>query len=235
MRNTYQIVTRVNGKEDQAEILAIIRDIKYGKKKNDLKLLNYYHEIPVSYAATIDSIDNDCIEATVHQAQAAVLGLQKQTIIKSANFPDGLAVHCYVEYISVRNCFSVLGRFAFATVRAERRNAVRVDIAVMIKADFVSAGQQIPGQLEDISLTGLALSAFNPLPSGIDSNGVINIVIAGNNITVKAELLRSKEMDHGYLHMFKIELEPQMEIIVSQFIYSRQVEIIRELKEKFEL
>ena len=231
MRNTYQIVTHTNGKEDQAAILAILMEIKSGKKKNDLKLLNYYHEIPVSYSATIDLIDRDCIEVTLHQAQAAVLGLQKQTILKSEHFPDELSVHSYVEYINVRNCMAVLGRFAYASVRAERRNAVRVNIGILINAEFIADELSISGQLEDISLTGLAISTFSPIPVGINNEGVINIVLMGKSLAIKAALLRSKELDNSHLHMFSIELDSKMEITVSQFIYSRQVEIIRELKD----
>ncbi len=234
MRNTYQIVTRINGKEDQGEILAIIGDIKSGKKKNDIRLLNYYNEIPVSYPATIDQIDRDCVEITVHQAQAAVIGLQKQTLLKSQHFPDALSVHCYVEYINVRNSMAVLGRFAYASVRAERRTSVRVNVGFMVKADFRSAGFGISGQIVDISLTGIAISSFDPMPSVIEEGGVINTVLSGRPISVKASFLKSKEADNSYIHMFSIEPDSQTETLISQFIYIRQVEIIRELKDQFE-
>lgn len=232
MKDTYQIVTLVNGKEDTAAIVAVLRDIKAGTVKNDLKLLNYYHEVPVSYGVTIDSIEGDTVEFTVHPAQAAVLGLQKQTLMKSSHFPNGLGVHCFVEYINVRNRMAVLGRFAYASIRADRRAAVRVNVgAPPIMAQYQAGGQTFCGELKDISVTGLAVLASEEMPTGMPEEGMLTLSLMGNSLVVKAATVRSVVADAGRLQTFRIELDAKMEEIVSQFIYSRQVEIIRELKE----
>lgn len=231
MKHTFQIVTQATGKEDVAAIMAVLTGIKSGSLKNDLKLLNYYHEVPVSYAAKIDAIDGDCVELTVHQAQAAVLGIQKQTLLKSSHFPHGLGVHCYIEYINVRNCMAVVGRFAYATVRAERRNAVRVKIADQVTAMYQAEDQELSGQLRDISVIGLALESTSAAPAGLAENGTVTLNLLGSRVACPAVFVRSVALEHGYLHTFSIELDAKQENVVSQFIYSRQVEIIRELKE----
>lgn len=232
MKDTYQIVTQANGKEDTAAILAVLQKIKDGILKNDLKLLNYYHEVPVSYGVTIESIEGDAVEFTVHQAQAAVLGLQKQSLMKSAHFPNGLGAHCFVEYINVRNRMAVLGRFAYASIRADRRSAVRVYAgAPPISTLFQAEGQSVAGELKDISVTGLAVITSEEVPTGLPEEGVLKLNLMGHTLTVKASVVRSTAIEAGYLHTFKIDLDAKMEEVVSQFIYSRQVEIIRELKE----
>lgn len=232
MKDTYQLVTQVNGKEDAAEILSILHKIKDGILKNDLKLLNYYHEVPVSYGVTIDGIEDDAIELTVHQAQAAVLGLQKQTLLKSSHFAGGLGVHCFVEYINVRNKMAVLGRFAYASIRADRRNAVRVYAgSPSITTQFQAEGQSVVGELKDISVTGMAVISSDELPSGLPEEGILRLNLMGQPMEVKAAMVRSIPLDEGHLHTFRIELDAKLEEVVSQFIYSRQVEIIRELKE----
>ncbi len=234
MKDTYQIVTQTNGKEDTAAILAVLRKIMDGALKNDLKLLNYYHEVPVSYGVTLESIDEDAVECTVHQAQAAALGLQKQTLMKSGHFPGGCGVHCFVEYVNVRNRMAVLGRFAYATIRAERRSAVRVNVGVSIGTIFQAENQSLVGELKDISVIGLAVVSSEELPTGLPEEGVLKLSLMGTALAVKAVLVRSAVVEHGHLHTFKFELDAKMEELVSQFIYSRQVEIIRELKEHAE-
>ena len=232
MKDTYQIVTQTNGKEDAAEILSVLQKIKDGILKNDLKLLNYYHEVPVSYGVTIESVEGDAAELTVHQAQAAVLGLQKQTLLKSSHFPSGLGVHCFVEYINVRSQLAVLGRFVYASIRADRRNAVRVYAgAPSITTQFKAEGQCVGGELKDISVTGMAVISSSELPSGLSEEGMLTLNLMGHVMAVKAVMVRSIPVEEGHLHTFRIELDAKMEEVVSQFIYSRQVEIIRELKE----
>lgn len=235
MKDTFQLVTQANGKEDTAAILAVLRKIYDGDLKNDLKLLNYYHEVPVSYGVSIDSIEGDAVEFTVHQAQAAVLGLQKQTLIKSAHFPAGLGVHCFVEYINVRNKMAVLGRFAYATIRADRRSAVRVKVGEpVVSTVYQAEGQSLVGELKDISVTGLAVITSEEVPTGMPEEGILTLKLMGTSLKVKAFLVRSADTEEGQLHTFRIEMDAKMEEVVSQFIYSRQVEIIRELKEYIE-
>lgn len=232
MKDTYQLVTQNNGKQDATEILAVLQKIKDGMLKNDLRLLNYYHEVPVSYGVTIDTIEGDAVEFTVHQAQAAVLGLQKQTLLKSSHFPSGLGVHCFVEYINVRNRLAVLGRFAYASIKADRRNAVRVYAGTpTILTQFLSEGQCVGGELKDISVTGMAVISSSELPSGLTEEGTLKLNLMGHAMAVKAVMVRSVAVEGGHLHTYRIELDAKMEEVVSQFIYSRQVEIIRELKE----
>lgn len=232
MKHTFQIVTQNSGKEDMAAILVVLSGIKAGKLKNDLKLLNFYHEIPFSYAAKIDHVDADAIELSVHQAQAAVLGLQKQTLLKSSHFPHGLGVHCYVEHINVRSCLAVLGRFAYATVRAERREAVRVTVESRADALYQADGQEISGRVRDISVTGTAIESTSPAPVGIADQGVIDLHLPGYRFTCSAGYIRSISVEQGYQHIFSLQLDTQQEEQVSQFIYARQVEIIRDLKDQ---
>lgn len=232
VKDTYQLVTQTNGKEDAAAIFSVLQKIRDGILKNDLRLLNYYHEVPVSYGVTIDSIEGDAVEFTVHQAQAAVLGLQKQALMKSSHFPEGLGVHCFVEYINVRNRMAILGRFAYASIRADRRNAVRVYAgAPSISTQFQTEGQCVSGELKDISVTGVAVISSAELPSGLSEEGVLKLNLMGHAMTVQAAMVRAVPVDEGRLYTFRIELDAKMEEVVSQYIYSRQVEIIRELKE----
>lgn len=232
MKDTFQIVSIKDGKQDMEAILRILHEIKNGSLKNDLKLLNYYHEVPISYATTIEKIESDCIECSAHQAQSVALGLQKQTLLTSAAFPQSLGVHCIVEYVNVKNCFAVLGRFAFASVRAQRRGAVRVRIQECISACYSAEGQNLEGRASDISVTGIAIQNRTPKPVGLPESGIIQLDFPGNKLELPTSFVTTTEHNGEFTHTFKIEPDKRADNLISQYIYTRQVEIIRELKEQ---
>lgn len=232
MRETFQLVSIKDGKQDTEDILLILKKIAAGSIKNDLKLLNYYYEVPINYPAKIDKIDGDCVEITVQQAQSAVLGLQKQTFLRSAAFPSGLGVHCFVEYVNVKNCFAVLGRFAFASIRAERRGAVRVNVDGLYPVSFAAEEQELCGHLQDISLTGIGMKSRQPVPAGLAENGTLRLNLPNSALTLPAEYVKTVNWDDLQIHAFSIMPDQQADKLIAQFIYSRQVEIIRDLKDQ---
>ncbi len=232
MKETYQIVSIKDGKQDLADILLILRKIKAGSLPNDLKLLNYYHEVPISYTAKIDAVEADSIEVSAQKAQAVVLGLQKQCLMTSAHFPQGLGVHCFVEYVNAKNCCAVLGRFAYASIRAHRRAAVRVKVEEHIQACYKAAGQEISGQISDISASGIALESQCEAPAGLEESGFLAVFLQGKNFNIPAQHIKSRRHDEVFIHSFRIEPDKQADTQISQYVYSRQVEIIRQLKEQ---
>lgn len=232
MKETYQLVSIKDGKQDMEDILLILKKIAAGSIRNDLKLLNYYQEVPVSYPAKIDKIDGDCVEVTVQPAQSAVLGLQKQTLLRSAAFPSGLGVHCFVEYVNVKNCFAVLGRFAYASIRAERRGAVRVNVDGLYPVSFMSDEQELCGNLQDISLTGIGMISSQLVPAGLAANGTLRLNLQNRTLSLPAEYIKTVTRDGQQIHAFSIMPDQQADKLIAQFIYSRQVEIIRNLKDQ---
>lgn len=232
MRTTYQVTTIRDGRQDQGEILDILRNIQAGRCKNDLKVLNYYNEVPISYPLKLDKIEADSIECTVHQAQAVAFSLQKQTLLTSASFPQGLGVHCFVEYINVKNSFAVLGRFAFAAIHAARRGAVRVTAGGHLPAVFRTDDHQLNGCVIDISISGIALCCDYPEPIGMVDNGVLHLMLQGNTLAVPAKRVASFIKDGERIVTFTINPDKVADNLIAQYIYTRQVDVIRTLKEQ---
>ncbi len=183
MNDYYHLVTVVDAQEDSKQILAALQGIKSGKLANDLRLLNYYHEIPVSYGASVDYVEGDMVDLTVHQHQVVVMKFDKKTILKSSHFPYDVISNVF--RVKLSNCLVTLTNFAYAVVRAERRKFVRVAVKDPQEAIFADGKRKIHGRLVDISLCGIAV-----LSSECTEN------------------------------------------LISQFIFQRQVEIIKELKEQ---
>ena len=234
MKETFQLVRLQDGKHDLAEIVATLRDIKSGRLKNDLKLLNYYHEVPISYPAKLDTISDDSIELSTNQAQSVVLGLQKQALLTSTAFPQGLGVHAFVEYINVKNCFAVLGRFAYASVRADRRGAVRVRVGEHIRACFQADQQSFGGEVIDVSISGVAIRVIGLLPVGIAESGSLQLDFQTSSAVVPAKIVKTTDVDGECICKCMMEPDSKADKLISQYIFSRQVEIIRDLKAQYQ-
>lgn len=233
MKETYQIVSLKDGTQDFAAIIQTLREIHSGKLKNDLRLINYYHEVPVSYPVVIEHVDAEMVDLKVHQSQSVVLAAQKQALLKSAAFPQGLGVHALTERVNVPKCAVTLGRFAYASIRADRRESVRVTVDGQVEATYQTDQQTVIGWLQDISLTGCALLSDSALPTGIADQGTARLTLDATCLSVPARLVNSRQKDGGYLHTFQIEVDKQADKVISQYIYNRQVQIIQALKEQF--
>jgi hypothetical protein len=231
MIGTYDIVTRVDGKSDSDEILSILTDISAGRRKNDLKLVNYYQEMPISYGAVeIDECRGGALELTIHQNQTVVIAHQKQTVLKSNHFPDGLSVHAIVDDVNVKKSYVVLGRFAYTSIKAERRNAVRVKLQESVQVNIKADGATYTGILADISVSGIKIKD-SELPSN-PANAFIDITFSGAKISLPGTFLRENVNENGHFHVFTIAPDTHSEGVISKLIYNRQIEIIQMLKDQ---
>lgn len=230
-RNVYSLVTVKDGRADSEEILEIFTNMASGKIPCDVKLLNYYRQIPVSYNAHIVNISKDRVEFKIHQNQALVMKFDKHTLIKSSHFPKGLGVHCFSAYINVHKEVAILTRFAYAQIKAERRGAVRVAVHPAISAVFSNNEIEISGSILDISENGVSVLT-NAEPLAEEIKGILTFSIEGNKLELSSTLLKTVETAEGCVCVFQYELKGVSEKILSRYIYSRQVEIIRELKDQ---
>lgn len=231
MLGSFEIVSRVDGKTDSDEIVGILTDLLTGRYKNDLKLVNYYQEMPISYGAVeIDECSGGTLELTVHQNQAVVMAHQKQTILKSKHFPDGLSVHAIAENVNINKSYVMLGRFAYANINAERRAAIRVKMQEDIPVTITVDSSTYTGQLVDISVSGVKVK-----DSGLSSdsaNASICISFPAETISLSGVFLREKRNENGHFHVYTFEADTNAETVISKIIYARQVEIIQMLKDQ---
>jgi len=231
-RDVYNIVTVENGNADNKSILKVFTEMAAGRIKSDIKLLNYFHEIPISYSATINNVEDDSIELSVNHHQALIIKQDKFTLIKSKHFHKDYGVHCYANYINVPKSIVILNNFAYAVIRAERREAVRVNVEkCRIHVGFTFENVTLEGTMLDISGSG-ALVFASVLPSTPNEQpGSLAFAIMGTQLTVPAIFLKASETKDGNICVFTFNLDRRSDNIVAQFIYQRQVEIIQDLKD----
>lgn len=229
MNDTYQRLQLTGEAQDTAEIIATLAAIRNGELKNDLRLLNFFREVPVSYGAEVLTVEPDAAELLVHQIQAVVIDQEKVTVLKSSHFRKDVLAK--VTYVNVEKSRVVLSKLGYAVVRADRRMSVRVELGISINASFFTQDEQVEGRLHDMSLTGVSIKVEQDPDIPVSEKGDLTVALPTGGITVPASLLKVIQNPDDCRLVFEIEPSRAAELSISQFIFQRQVEIIKELKE----
>lgn len=229
MKNdVYHLVTVQDGMSDTAAIVKVLSEMAAGKLKCDLKLLNYYDEVPVCYGSTIITVEADSVELAVHEHQAVILKHDNSTLMKSRHFHNELGVHCYAAYVSVPKKTVVLHNFAYAQIRADRREAVRVKVRGKLPVTFSYENVTIEGNMVDISGNGISFDSDLVPATNADQPGLVSFTLSGTALAVPGSFIRSVD---GHICVFQMKPDRRSDTVIGQFIYQRQVEIIQLLKE----
>lgn len=232
MHTSYEIVTHVDCKTDSDEILSILNKISKGILKNDLKLINYYQEMPISYGTIeIEECGEGVIDLFVHQKQTVVIMHQKQTIIKSKHFPDGLSVHAIAKQVNIKKSYVSLGGFVYASNKAERRDAIRVKLQEKIPVTIKANSGMFTGVLDDISVGGVKIKDSDL--STVPGNAVLEIKLPECVISMPGTFIRESVNENGRFYVFTVKPDARAETLISKMIYARQVELINMLNEQF--
>lgn len=230
----YSTRPRKSVDEDLADIVATFRDLLKAKK-TAVKLINYYQGLPLCYPATIVGVDHGMLDLDIHPQQAVAIERNHYSFIKCDGFPHMIGAH--VQYINVHKRAVTLMRFFFAEIMAEHRNAIRLMLEPATDAAFETPEGRISGKLYDLSVGGAGILIDYPctLPVGIELKlqlMVPNIVQNTHVIaTTAASYLGSSEREEGYLVRLAIFPDKAVDQHISQYLFQRQVEIIRGLKE----
>jgi len=233
MTDLYHLVTIEDGRKDSAAIMDVLQRIHDGKLRSDLKLLNFIREVPVSFSATLENVADDRVELSVHLNQAVMMKHDKFTLIRSAHFPQEYGVHAYVALANPTKGIAILTRFAYAQIRADRRTAVRVQIHQETVGNFVGPSGTISGSMLDISIGGISLKVQGKVDGELEERGRFSCVLPSGKLEVPARLLKIVTTDEDCRVILVIEPNSKMETVISQFIFNEQIDIIKELKDRF--
>lgn len=229
----YHLVTVKDGTSDNAAIVQVFSDMVANKLKRDFSLLNYYDEVPVSYGSTIVGVEGDSVELKVHEHQALILKQDNSALIKCRHFHNDLGVHCYASYVNVAKKTVILHNFAYAQIRAERREAVRVKVRDSLPVKFTYGSVVIEGDLEDISGNGVSINAGLVPATKTDQGGMLHLTLAGTALKIPGSFVRATaDASGGATCIFQIKPDTRGDTIIGRFIYQRQVEIIQQLKDE---
>lgn len=230
MQNYYNLVPTEDVRKDEASILEILTAVNNNEVSNDIKLLNYYREVPINFGASIDHIEQGMVEMTVHQLQAALMEQQKETMIRSGHFRHDVVAK--VSKAGSEKRFAFLTHFSYVQILSDRRAHIRVEIAENIDVTFQTNQHKLQGKLQDISLGGMAI--LSPEKKELEENtkGKITLSLRGNRLEIPGKLLKILDAPPQNRFIIQNITDGKSEEVISHFVFQTQSEIIRELKEK---
>jgi len=224
----YQQLIVQNAQKDEAVIIKALSAIMHKKFPNDLILLNYYNELPISFGANIEHIDRGIVAMTVHNFQAVSMMLQNTTFLKSDLFPHWVIAN--VLKIDRENNLAYLALFSYVQNTSERRMYVRMTLPEMVEASFHNNQQEVPGAVREISFGGVAILASQENVLKEKEKGMVTLSLPSVKLDVPGVFLKYQEQDSLNRHIFQLKMNANSKRILSQFIYHQQSKIMEELK-----
>lgn len=229
MREYYQLIQVADPRQDSSTILKILTAMAKKELPCDLRLLNYYRQMPVSYPATVTHVDQDMVELSVHKHQTVAMAAERNTILKSTHFPHDVLAKVFS--VKAEKSLAFVTNFAFVVVRAERRRFVRVEISEALEGAFEGEGVALKGRVMDISVGGVSIRAGADARVTTDMRGIVLLKLPGKSVEIPARLHKIAETGEGRDYVFELTATPRIEGEIAQFIFQRQTELIREMKE----
>jgi hypothetical protein len=109
--------------------------------------------------------------------------------------------------------------------------SVRVELDQPITASFFYSKGTLKGKLKDMSLTGVSLGVATDPGITSTEEGELDILLPNDTTTVPAKLLKTINTADDCRLIFEITPSRTSEVSISQYIFRRQLEIIKELKD----
>jgi len=217
--------------DDHAEILAILK----AAPKKALKLINYYKGLPLSYPATINSVDRGILDLDVQQEQAFTIERNRSTFIRSPLLKHD--VFAQAQYVNIKKKAATFIKFSYVEIMAERRNFIRMEPEPSPDTVIDSPLGAIKGNLYDISLSGLNIIVDQYYPLELNTETPIRFRLRDieqrldMKVNVSAQLIAIMSSSSPYSYKYIISPDKMLERNLSQYIFHRQIEIIKEIKD----
>ena len=230
----YDKVVRGTAREDTLVILQLLQSMV----GQSFSFLNYYKEIPVSYDVTLLSVENEMAEFAVHEYQAKVINMEKQTLIHSpaqSPFAEDLIGEAF--YVSSAKKRVILCNFGYAFIRSDMRRFVRVLLDNPVEAELLFEEDILKGNVKDISLGGAAIRIMSAelLVPGLDINMFLKLPECGDTskleVGLSATIIKVEGISAPFTCIVEFHPEKHSQQQIAYYINQRQVEIIKELKD----
>jgi hypothetical protein len=222
--------------EDQAEVISILKQELIKKPKYEVKLINYYKGLPVSYPAKLIEIERDIIELDIYPQQAVVLAQQHHTFIRCKALKHDLFAN--VQYVNIRKRAASLRKFCYVEIMAERRSYIRLELDPYKDALIRTADGVVKGQLTELAINGACVKIEQSCNLKIGDEITLSFMMHCNlhqdfDYTVKTEakLVGIEGDATPQYYRFTIIPDKILDRFLAQYLFQRQIEIIREIKD----
>lgn len=242
MDYSYLYSTRINETfdEDQAEIIHILKRELAKQPKYQVQLINYYKGLPVSYPAQLVAIERDIIELDIYPQQAVVMAELHSTFIRCKALRHDL--YANVQYVNIRRRAASLRKLCYVEIMAERRNYIRLELDPYQTAILKTADGNIKGQLTELAIGGACVKIDQSCELEVDSEIILNFMLSGImhnnldcNVKVEARLVGIVGDALPRYYRFTIAPDRILDRFLAQYLFMRQIEIIREIRDVTEI
>jgi len=231
----YRTCTRQTVEEDRAQIAAGFQDL-IKRAQLRARLVNYYKGLLLSYPATLVELQHGILELDLHPQQAVALDATGYTFIRCDHFD--CAILAQRQNVNLRNQAASLRDFAFVEIMAEQRRALRLELEPQTEAQIVADALSMPAKVLDISLEGTSVRPAGECQLARGADVTLSLMVPNllqetlSAVEVAARHIHTTlRADGGQVCRFSFN-EVQGEGAIARYIFQRQVELIRELKEQ---
>ena len=238
MDPSYLYSARINESfdEDQAEIVSILKRELAKQPGYEVQLINYYKGLPVSYPAQLIEIERDIIELDIYPQQAVVLAEQHCTFVRCDALRHDLFAH--VQYVNIRRRSASLRKYCYVEIMAERRNYIRLDLEPHKNALIRTLAGVIKGQLTELAINGACVKIEQPCTLEINDEITLSFKMHGImrqdvDYTVKTEARLVGIVGDALPRYYRFRITPDkiLDRFLAQYLFQRQIEIIREIRD----
>jgi hypothetical protein len=127
------------------------------KNQSEIRLLNIYRGLPISYDTNINSVGNFEIQVPASKQHIACLYYQRETYLQGEKLP--FLIRSQVTSLNLAKEDARLANFEVARPDIGKRAQIRVepDEPLIAIIQFINSGYELPAPLTDISAEGASI------------------------------------------------------------------------------
>jgi hypothetical protein len=234
----YTTCTQKSVIDDRINIIATFKSALKTNPGLEVKLINYYKGMPLSLDARILSVHNESIDLLVNPRQAVAISDDNYTFIRSNLFSHDIVARA--QDVDINEKTVTLSKFCFIELCAERRNHLRLRIHPPIDAIYMSSSGTVRGELIELSTAGTIMVVDYTVEIDTWEEGklIFNLPDANgenNKIKIPAKFLTLLDDARLSRFIFCFTPDKNTENLIAKYLFNRQIEIMRMLKDGSEL
>lgn len=208
----------------------------FSKAADSITLTNIYKEIPISHPATIREVKGHHLELCTSQLQLAAICRCSEVYIRSPHLDAPVLGR--LESIDVRAGMVRLTHFSYTELQEKNRKTIRVRFKKPTGIVIHSGTGSIPGVIHDISLGGCCINTL--VREGLGGSDQLRVELklieqATGQVSgtlIPCGIVRIYNETPPFKCVLCFHHTKQSEQFLSIFINQRQLEILKELREK---
>lgn len=204
--------------------------------KSQVKLLNFYKGIRINTVGQIIKIADGMVYMAIEKIQGYAMQIEKSVVIQGTNLPFDIVAE--IKIVDIGRKIAIFRNFVPLKASANARQHIRIQSDHRMHLTITALKNVISASILDISIKSIACRVNNAkgippvgtmvtlhfhLPSKRSENGAVSMIVTGNVEFIKDEGEYTKVV-------VLLDLEEPYESFLIEYLYSRQQELISEIK-----